>query len=380
MSRDAALSGWEGFSDEEVDFLRAVERFASRELDATADWDQGVLRRCARLGLQAILMDEGRLEESRLPLAVASSELLTSWSPAVGLAVGASRIHSLVLSEYASPELRDRWLTKVLTADAIGSMAISESEAGSDVRAVRTVAGRVPGGWSLSGEKLWVTLGPVADFTIVLAKLEDRSRDSDMGAFVVERSQEGVVYGPAEEVQTFEVPLGALSMQDVFVPDTHVVAAPGGFLKIMSALNYARLEAASTGTGIQRGALRLAAEHAGNRQAFGSPIATHQAVQLRLGRMATNLEASRALLDRTARAGFAGLDPARLSCLKVFATDGGMAAASDLLDILGAIGLFSGQLPAALFSGAKAAQIYDGTADINLMSVGRAVSRRAHPK
>ena len=374
-----ALSGWQGFDREEVEFLAGLERFASRELEAKGVWDGDMVRRCAGLGLQSLLFDDAQtFDPSRLRLAVASSEVLGSWDPALGVAIGASRIHSLLLAEYASPELRDRWLAPVLAGEAIGSMAISEAGAGSDVRAIRTVARRGPDGWRLTGEKLWVTLGPVADFTIVLAKLEETARDSAMGVFVVERGQQGVSYGPPEGLDSFEgLPVGALSLQEALVPDAHVVAAPGGFSKIMSALNYARLEAAATGVAIQRGALRLAAQHARDREAFGVPIEQHQAIQLALGRITVDLEASRALLYRTAATGFGEINPAQFSCLKAFATDAAMDAATNMLSVLGAGGLSAGSLPMAFFRGAKAAQIYDGTSDINVMSVGRAVSKMA---
>lgn len=375
------LSGWDGFAPEEVEFLAGLERFASRELAASETWDVTAVRRCAELGLQSLLIDEdGAFDASRLLLAVASSEVLGSWDPAVGLAVGVARIHSLVLSKYASDELRKRWLDPVLAATAIGSMAISEAAAGTDVRAVETVARAESSGWVLSGEKLWVTMGPVADFTIVLAKIGSADRSSDMGVFVVERGWEGVSYGLAEQLDTFDgVPVGSLVLQDVAVPATHVLAAAGGFSTIMAAVNYARLEAACTGVAVQRGALRLAAQHAGVRESFGVPIHQHQAVQLALGRMALDLEASRALLYRTAAAGFDEIRPAQLSCAKAFATDAAMATATRLIDILGAVGLVAGGLPMAFFRGAKSAQIYDGTSDINVMSVGRAVCRTARP-
>lgn len=260
MNDATLLSGWEDFGTDEVSFLADVERFARTEL-VDAPWDVALLRRCGEIGLQSLLQDEnGRLDESRLPLAVAASELLGSLAPAVALAVGASRIHSLVVGEIGSAELRAKWLDGLLDGRAIGSMAISESEAGSDVRAISTTARRSDAGWVLNGQKLWVTLGPVAHLTIVLAKLETRSRESEMGVFVVERGQEGVSYGPSESVDALAVPLGSLSLQDVLVPPTHVVAAPGGFRSILTAVNYARLEAACTGAGIQRAALRAAAD------------------------------------------------------------------------------------------------------------------------
>lgn len=381
MADNIGLSGWQGFAAEEVDFLVELERFAARELTGTPSfttWNRPLLERCAQLGLQSLLIDEGHVfNESRLPLAVASSEVLASWEPALGLTVGASRIHSLVLAQYASDALRDRWLSQVLAGSAIGSMAISESEAGSDVRAIRTVAHRQPGGWTLTGEKVWVSLGPVADFTIVLAKLEESRRDSDMGVFVVERGQEGVSYARSEVLDIYPgVPVGSLLLQNAFVADSYVVSAPGGFASIMNALNYARLEAACVGVGIQRGALRLAAEHARDRRAFQVPIEQHQAIQITLGRMTVNLEASRALLYRTAAAGFGSIDPAQYSCLKAFATDAAMAATTAMVNVLGASGLLAGSAAMELFKGAKAAQIYDGTSDINLMQVGRATSRR----
>lgn len=378
--RSASLSHWEELPEEHVAFLDELERFCQTELagtEAFSEWDHGLIQRCAALGLQSVMFDGDHIAAGRLRLAAACSELVASYRPALAMAIGSSRIHSLVLSRFATDDVRKRWLPSVLDGSAIGSMAITEAEAGTDVRAVRTVAKRTGDGWTLTGAKEWVTLGPVANFSIVLAKIEDPARSSEMGVFIVERDMPGVSYGGPEALDGFDaVPVGPLNLDEVAIPASHVVAPEAGFARIMDALNYARMEAGCLGVGMLRGALRTSLAYALERVAFEVPIAKHQAIQLTLGRMATALEAARALLYRTTSAGVAAMDPAQIAALKAFSTDAAFRATSQMVSVLGATGLIAGSDAMQLFQASKAAQIFDGTSDILYMNVAKALTRQ----
>lgn len=383
MTAEVTPSGWAGFDDDTVTYLGDVRRFVDHELadrGVLRVWDHDLVRRAARLGLQSLLLDDDLgLVESRVVAAVAASEVVAARAPALAMAIGCARIHGIVLARYAGAELRERWLSRIAEADAIGSMAISEADAGTDIRGVRTVARRTGDGWVLNGEKAWVTLGPVADFSIVLAKLESAERDADMGIFVVERGRPGVEYGPEEGFRAYSaVPVGGLSLHDVAVPASHVVASSGGFGRALAAVNYARLEAACLGVGILRGSAELSVAYAHQREASGKRIEGHQAVQLAIGRTITDLEAARSLLYRTAAAGLEGADPASFAVVKAFATEAAMAAASRAVSVQGATGLLDDGQAMQLLQDAKAAQVFDGTTDILLMSAAKAAGRRFH--
>lgn len=381
MAADITLSGWSGLDTDTQEFLGDLQRFLDREQPdraALRSWDRELVEAAAALGLQGMLVDDDlQLVEDRVLAAVAASEVVAARAPALAMAIGCARIHSIVLTRYATDALRERWLERVCAADAIGSMAISEADAGTDVRGIRTVARRVDGGWQLNGEKAWVTLGPVADFSIVLAKIDTTGRDADMGIFVVERGFGGVTYGAEESFRAFSgVPVGGLSLQDVSVPDTHVVAESGGFGRALAAVNYARLEAACLGVGILRGCAELTAEYAKQREVAGKPIAEQQAVQLAIGRTLTDLEAARSLLYRTAGDGLDEVEPARFAVTKAFATEAALAAASRAVSVQGATGLLDDGPAMQLLQEAKATQIFDGTTDVLLMTAAKAVTRR----
>ena len=375
------LTGWVGLAAEDREFLRELEKFVDYAIpdgSVLSEWNHDLVKRCADLGLQSILIDDDEnLDESRVRIAMAASEVVASRSPALAMTIGCARIHSIWLAVYAPEAVRTVWLQRTLTADAIGSMAITEAGAGTDVRAITTTASQVDGGWRLRGEKAWMTLGPVSNYSFVLAKIGDSARESEMGVFFVERGWDGVTYGQDEGIAAFNaVPVGGLHLDDVFVPDDHVVATSGGFGRAMTAVNYARMEAACLGVGILQASADAALRYSMEREAFGKPIGGHQAIQISNGRTAIDLEAARSLLAAVANLGLEGVDPAASAAAKAFATEAALAAASRTVSTMGANGLVAGGRPMQMFQDAKAAQIFDGTTDILYSTVAKSLQRR----
>ena len=380
----AAVSA--GLDADAIDYLKVVEDFCrdriapvATQIDRSDEWFPDVLKECADLGLQGIMVGEDRaIDASRIFVAEATSQVLASYSPSVALAVGAARLHTIMLATHASPQVRDRWLDRVIGAEAFGSMGISEPEAGSDIRNARTVAHPDGDGWILDGGKAWTTLSPISDFTIVLAKLGSAERGAEFGMFLVERGMPGMSYGENDSLVSYRgVPMANVYFDGIEIPPEYVLAASGGFRSILEGLNFARLEAGSLGVGIIRGCLRHISSYAHSRVTFETAIANHQAIQLRAGEIVTRFEAARSLQHAAAVSYATGsVDPDLCAMAKVFASDSAMAAATQAVSVFGGMGVSEEYEIERYMRDAKATQIFDGTSDLLTMQVGRAALGR----
>lgn len=363
------------------DYLAVVTKFCASEvapraaeIDRKDEWFPDLVAGAGGLGLQGILFDEkDELDLSRIHLADSTTEIIASYLPALGITLGAARLHLFMLSRYASPALREKWFERLQTGSAIGSMGISEPGSGSDIRSGRTVARLRDGEWVLNGAKAWTTLSPVSDFTIVLAKIETSARDADTGMFLVERGTEGFSYGENDPLISYRgVPMANTYFDDVRVSEENVMLTSGGFAGIMQALNFARLEASALGRGIIRGCLRLVSQYTAERVVFDQPLARHQATQLHAADMAIRLESARGL-SRSAADSFLGEQPNPTLCAaaKSYAADAAMQTASEAVSLFGGYGVSQQFEIERYFRDAKATQIFDGTADVLGLQIGR---------
>lgn len=380
MKHDAHLADFAPFLDAVDDFSRDRVVPAATAIEAEDRWFPELLAECAGLGLQGIMIDDDlALDATRMHVAQATTEILASYSPSVALGVGTARIHSVLLAAFGSPELKERWLAPLMEAKVFGSIGISEPEAGSDVRNMRTVASPDgAGGYVLNGTKRWITLAPIADFTIVLAKVGSGERDAGMAMMVVDTDSPGVTVGANESLISYRgIPNSDLYFDDVVVPADQVLTSSEGLKGVLAGLNFARIEAASLGVGMMRGVLRVATAYARDRVAFEVPIARHQAVQLRLGTIAIRHEAARGLVRRAADGYATGkVDPGLCAMAKVFATDAAMESATEGVSLLGGMGVTTNFAMERFFRDAKATQIFDGTSDLLTLMVGERAAAR----
>jgi alkylation response protein AidB-like acyl-CoA dehydrogenase len=366
-------------TDEEV-FRARVATFCHDHLAPRAragddgDFFADLLEEAGRLGLLALMFDdERRLRLDHMPLIQETTELAASVFGAFAVALGSLRLQAYLLARHASAELVDRWLEPLLAGTTYGAFGVTEPGAGTDVRAIRTVARRDGDGWRLTGEKCWIGLAPVASFAIVLAKLDHDGRDAETVALVVDCESPGLERGEPEDLLSFRgMPLGSLRFDDVRIPAGHALSVDG-FRGMMEGINLARIDAATYACGFLRGALRHCARRAAERTAFEQRLGDLQAIQLKAGRMATDYEAARRL---TLAAGESfsrgdGGDPTLLSQAKLFATDAAMRNAIEAVQIFGASGVHMDSDVQRLMRDAKAAQIFDGTSEIHALMIGR---------
>jgi alkylation response protein AidB-like acyl-CoA dehydrogenase len=360
--------------------LTNVEEFAARRarravaMDRSGVFDQEILAEGAALGLVKLIFDDDlELDLSRMPLVHEVTERIASVCPPVAMELGVMRLVSYLLSRFAPPDVRDRWLKETVEGRAYGSFALSEPHAGTDLRGMSTVARREGENYVLSGQKCWVGFAPVASYAIVLCKLESTERDAATIALVVDMSSPGAHGEPGPELSGFRgLSNGALNFDNVIVPVGNALQVDG-FAGMMDGLNMARIDATSYACGILRAALEVSVERATTRTAFGKRIGDLPSIQIKLGRMRAAYHTARELAMRASETYVLGNggDQDIISIAKMTASDLAREHTDQAMQIFGASGLIAYSRVERMHRDAKATQIFDGTSEIHEIMLGR---------
>jgi len=265
---------------------------------------------------------------------------------------------------------KERLLRGLASGELRGAISTTESQSGSDVAGIKTHAASVPGGYSLTGSKIWCTNSHIADFVLVAAKTAAGNSAGSINLFIVERGSKGFEVGRKEEKMGARgVPSCPLFLDDVFVPESNVLGEPGkGFKVVMEAFNKSRPLIGARGVGLSQGAIDHASEFIQNRVAFGRKISDFQGLRWMLADMAMQTEAARNLVYKAAAmvdAGVSGRELAPIAAMaKCFATDTAMKVATDAVQMFGAAGISNEYPINRYFRDAKVLQIIEGTNQI----------------
>jgi len=370
----------------EDELLNLGRGYAEREIAAVAAraWHEErcpteVLRGLGELGLLGTLVPEkwGGIGSSTVGF-VALLETLAAVDPSVAAAWQAhSTIGSLPLLLFGSDDQRERWLRPLAEGRQLGAFGLTEPEAGSDVRSLRTRAERVSDGWVLNGSKAFISnAGTDMSFGVtVLARTgEDASGKPQFGSFIVEKGAQGYTLGPKlRGIGWKGLDTRDLFFDGVFVPDSQVVGEPGGGLaQFLSSLEVGRISVAALSVGTAAGALRLALDYAKQRVQFGKPISSFQGIQFKLADMATEIEAARWLIYRAAALRDAG-QPFRkeAAMAKLNASRVANHVVSEAVQIFGGAGYMLESDVARFYCDAKILEIGEGTNEIQRLVIAR---------
>lgn len=297
----------------------------------------------------------------------------------VGVAMSVS-VHVLAchgVAEYGSVAQRDRLLPDMLSGRLLGAYCLSEPHAGSDPAAMHTRAKRLGAGagYRVTGEKAWITHGPVADFYLLLARTSDDGSHG-ISAFYVPSGVPGLTAMPAEHKMGLKSsPTSGMRFDDVAVPAADLIGREGqGFSIAMSALDTGRLGIAACAVGLAQSALDTAAQYARDRRAFGRSIDAFQGVSFLLADAAAQIVAARQLYLYAARRKDAGLPFATEAAMaKLTATDMAMSVTTNMVQVLGGAGYVTDYPVERYMREAKVLQIVEGTNQIQRMVIARAL-------
>ncbi len=266
-----------------------------------------------------------------------------------------------------SEALRADWIPAVAAGTAVAAFALTEPEAGSDVRSM-TLAAEPDGdgGYRLSGEKLWISNAPEADIYTVFARAPE-----GITAFAVAGGSEGL--GGEARTMLAEHPIGSLTFDEVPVPAGNVLGERGaGFKVAMRTLDLFRPSVGAFAIGMARAALDIAVDYARTRETFGKPLSRHQAVAHRLADISARVAAARLLVHQAAAAHDAGAgDPALAASAKLVATEIAQEAVDAAVQFHGASGLERGHPLEHLYRHVRAPRIYEGASEIQREIIAR---------
>ncbi|MGI5321504.1 acyl-CoA dehydrogenase family protein [Actinomadura nitritigenes] len=279
-----------------------------------------------------------------------------------------------------SEELKRKYLGPVARGEAMFSYALSEAEAGSDAGGMKTRAVRDGDAWVLNGAKMWITNAGVSEYYTVMAVTDPSAGGRGISAFVVEKSDPGVSFGPKERKLGIKgSPTRQVILEDVRIPGDRIIGAEGtGFKTALATLDHTRITIAAQALGIAQGALDFALGYVKERKQFGKPISDFQGVQFMLADMAMRLEGARQLTYHAAIKSERAMHGEKIadltfvsSACKALASDVAMDVTTDAVQLLGGYG-YTREFPVErMMRDAKITQIYEGTNQIQRMVIAR---------
>lgn len=270
---------------------------------------------------------------------------------------------------FGSEALKQRYLPRVATGEAIAAFAISETDAGSDVAAMRTTARRDGSSYVIDGEKTWISNAGIADHYVVFCRLAGTERQ--YVALVVDAETPGVRVTGRIDVSAPH-PLGTLSFEGCRVPEAQVVGIPGkGVGVALGTLDVFRPTVGAAALGFARRALAEALTHVTTRQAFGEPLSEFQLTRAKLATMATEIDASTLLVYRAAwtRDHGAPRVTREAAMAKWYATEAAQRVVDQAVQLLGGRGVVLGAPVEQLYREVRALRIYEGTSEIQQLVI-----------
>jgi alkylation response protein AidB-like acyl-CoA dehydrogenase len=280
------------------------------------------------------------------------------------------------IETYGTEEQKQRYLPKLASGEWIGSFCLSEPEAGSDATSQRTTAIDMGDHYLLNGTKNWITNGGTSSVHLVIAQTDVEKGHRGINAFIVETSWDGVVIGAKEDKLGIRASdTHTIMYNDVKVPKENRIGEDGfGFKFAMKTLSGGRIGIAAQALGIAAGAYELSVAYSQEREAFGKPIAKHQAIAFKLADMATDIEAARLLVYRSALLKDQGKDYTQAAAMaKLFAAETAMKHTVEAVQIHGGYGFVKEYHVERLMRDAKITQIYEGTSEIQRVVISRGI-------
>ena len=280
------------------------------------------------------------------------------------------------LEKFGNEEQKEKYLRPLATGEKIGAFCLSEPEAGSDATSQRTTAIDKGDHYLLNGTKNWITNGSSASIYLVIAQTNVELGHKGINAFIIERGMEGFVVGAKEDKMGIRgSDTHTLLFSDVKVPKENRIGEDGfGFKFAMKVLSGGRIGIAAQALGIAAGALELSVAYSKERQAFGKEIYKHQAIAFKLADMATEVEAARMLVYKSAVDKDQGRNYDQSSAMaKLYASKVAMEQTVEAVQIHGGYGFVKEYHVERLMRDAKITQIYEGTSEVQKIVISRGV-------
>ena len=372
-------------TDEQVMVRQMTRTFAERELaprasdiDHLAEFPRELLPTMAGIGLLGMVIPDefGGTELDTVSVATALEEIGRVCG-STGLSVAAhTSLGSYPLVRWGTQEQKQRWLPVLAGGKALGSLCLTEPDAGSDLNGIQTRARPAGDEWIINGSKAWITNPSLAQVLIVLVRTGDA-----FSHILVETDRPGVTIGPPEKKMGVRgSPTHQVSFDSVQVPRTNTLGDEGrGMQQTLEILDGGRIGIGALSVGIAQGALEAALAFARERQAFGRPITAFEAIQWMLADGGTAIEAARLLILQAAWLRDQGLPFKRQAAMaKLYASEMAETVARNAIQILGSYG-YSQEYPVErMYRDARLMTIGEGTSEVQRLVIARQLLKQYH--
>mgnify|MGYP001140504800 CR=1 FL=1 len=373
-------------SEEHKMLQTTVRDFASDKLAQVADeldrkqefaWDN--FKMMAEMGLLGlgITLEYGGSGGDELSIALAMEEIARACASTADILDAHLCLCAAPVYRYGTEEQKKKYLPALVKGEKVGAHAITESEAGSDVSRVRMTAVKDGDSYILNGTKIFITNGDVCDILLVFANIPELG-GRGMTAFIVEAGTPGYSKGKKYDKLGMRAATNADQVfEDCRIPVANRLGDEGRGMRIfLDTIDHGRIGIAAQALGIARAALERATEYAKQRQQFGAPIASFQAIGWRLADVFTELEAARLLLYQAAWLADQG-QPFRTQAAmaKLCATELAMRATTLGIQVFGGYGYMMDSPMQRYFRDAKLTEIYEGTSEVQRMIISGALFR-----
>ena len=357
---------------------KTVREFAAREIfptikenDRNQVFDKTLLPKMAEAGFLGVSapVRYGGAGFDYISLGILSEELEYADTSARVIISVHNGLNSLGVLQWGTEEQKQMFLTPQARGEKIAAFCLTEPDAGTDVVALRSTAKKDGEDYIISGEKMWISLGDVADHFLWFAKTDPQARPAHKGitAFMVTRDMKGVTSGSIHgKLGVRAGNTGWVHCDEVRAPASHRIGHEGeGFKIAMSCLDNGRYTVAAGALGLVRASLDASIAYAHQRKTFGVEIGQHQLVKRMISLMAQRVEAGRLLVYRAGWMKNMGLRNTRETTLaKWFCTDASFDSAADAIQIHGAYGFSDEYNPERFLRNSKGAVIYEGTREL----------------
>ena len=385
---DLAFLDWPFFSDEQRRLVNRLRDWISTNHDLLAedpDDDESIDAHCRklvqRLGEAGLLeycvaQQYGGDSDFAVRSLCLCRETLSYESGLADFAFAMQGLGSGPISLFGSTDLKKRYLPGVAAGKSIAAFAISETDAGSDVGAMKTTGTRDGDSYVLNGAKTWISNAGIADYYVVFARTGEAQGSGDLSAFVIDADTPGLSVIERITVSAPH-PLGSLQFEDCRVSMENMIAGPGdGFRVAMGTLDVFRSTVAAAAIGFARRAFDEAVAHSKQRQAFGKNISDFQITKAKIADMAVSIDAATLLVYRAAWAkdrNPAGRISKEAAMAKLFATEEAQKIIDQSVQIFGGLGVVRGNVVERLYREIRSLRIYEGTSEIQKLVIANDV-------
>ena len=359
------------------DFTRAEIAPAAAEFDRSGEYPRAIVQKAFDAGLVYAPVPEqygggglGALDQLII------AEEMSAGCAGISGAISINSLAAIPLILFGSEEQKKIYLGAACAERKLMALCVTEPGSGSDVASMTAAAQRVGGDYVISGQKCFISNGGVADYHIVFATVDKTKGHKGITAFIVPREAPGVAVGKKEDKMGQRASdTTDVIFDEVAVPAFNRIGEEGsGFKIIMHTFNHSRPGVAASAVGVARAAMEYALQYSRGREQFGLPIFMHQGIMFMLADMAKDIEAGRLLAWQAAWRVEQGLHNAKEAAIaKVFCGDMVMRVTTDAVQILGGYGYIKDYPVEKMMRDAKVFQIYEGTAQIQRLLIGRAL-------